>query len=148
MRHAAAVLCKFVPVMCSYWSLSLPCASRLLWGMAGQSNALAVAQGLGFSGEVLREARAIAADMRAVTDTQPRNETLAVSLEEQLHESQARLLFVITAQLTCRSDLRLVCRHAGNDCCEQTCADCDGARSWRQAPRHTICRLEIGWPCM
>jgi len=59
--------------------------------LAGQSNALAVAQGLGFSGEVLREARAIAADMRAVTDTQPRNETLAVSLEEQLHESQARL---------------------------------------------------------
>ena len=58
--------------------------------MAGQSNALAVAQGLGFSGEVLREARAIAADMRAVTDTQPRNETLAESLEEQLHESQAR----------------------------------------------------------
>ena len=64
---------------------------RLLWGVAGQSNALAVAQGLGFNREVLREARAIAANMRAVTDSQPRNETLAASLEEQLHESQARL---------------------------------------------------------
>ena len=66
-------------------------ASRLLWGVAGQSNALAVAQGLGFSPDVLREARVIAENMRAVTDLQPRNETLAASLEEQLRESQARI---------------------------------------------------------
>ena len=32
---------------------------RLLWGAAGESNALAVAQGLGFSAAVVEEARQV-----------------------------------------------------------------------------------------
>ncbi len=33
------------------------CACRLLWGQAGQSNALAIAEGLGFSRQVVDAAR-------------------------------------------------------------------------------------------
>ena len=97
-----------VRVLCQ----GLGCASnRLLWGMAGQSNALAVADGLGFSRDVLREARAVAADMRAVTDSRPRNETLAVSLEEQLRDSQARLPACTPYLLGCKDFVRakLIC---------------------------------------
>jgi len=63
---------------------------RLLWGTAGASNALAVAEGLGFSPAVIKEARAVAANARMITDTKLRNETLVTSLDEQLIESKAR----------------------------------------------------------
>jgi len=34
-------------------------ARRLLWGQAGQSNALAIAEGLGFSRQVVADARKV-----------------------------------------------------------------------------------------
>lgn len=69
----------------------MPC--RLLWGTAGASNALAVAEGLGFSPSVIKEAREVAANTRMITDTTLRNETLVSSLHEQVGESKASMHF-------------------------------------------------------
>ncbi len=61
---------------------------RLLWGTAGASNALAVAEGLGFDPAVISEARRVAEHTRMITDTSLRNRLLADSLDEQLAESR------------------------------------------------------------
>jgi DNA mismatch repair protein MutS2 len=56
---------EFVNASVEFDLASLRPTYRLLWGRAGESNALAVAEGLGFGAPVVAEARRVAAELRA-----------------------------------------------------------------------------------
>lgn len=61
---------------------------RLLWGAAGESNALSIAAGLGFSAAVVEEARQVAATLRSQQASPDHGAALQQSLEVQVAEAR------------------------------------------------------------
>lgn len=85
LKELAASQPGFINASVEFDLATLRPTYRLLWGRAGESNALAVADGLGFSAAVVQEARQVAADLQAgKVGGVPRSATLQQSLEQQL----------------------------------------------------------------
>ncbi|KAK9844214.1 hypothetical protein WJX81_008230 [Elliptochloris bilobata] len=62
---------------------------RLMWGAAGASNALAVAEGLGFDASILADARRATAEAAAAPDARARASALQASLSSEVGAARA-----------------------------------------------------------
>eukprot|EP00887_Chlorella_sp_A99_P006230 scaffold3.g6230.t1 len=78
---------------------------RLLWGQAGESNALSVAEGLGFSAGMVREARVVAAALRQQQAAPDRGAALRQSLQEQVGDAQAAAARAARARAAAEAEL-------------------------------------------
>ena len=78
---------------------------RLLCGTAGESNALSVAEGLGFNRAVVQEAREVAARLRQQQALPDRGRQLKESLQEQVGEAKAAAAGAAAARASAEGSL-------------------------------------------
>lgn len=84
LKEVAATHPGFINASVEFDIKTLKPTYRLMWGLAGESNALAVAQGLGFDARVVDDARAVAARLQSgVKDAADKVMQLTQSLEQQ-----------------------------------------------------------------
>ncbi|GAB4822194.1 hypothetical protein N2152v2_009240 [Parachlorella kessleri] len=88
LKELASTTPGFVNASVEFDVATLKPTYRLQWGVAGESNALAVAEGLGFSATVVAQARQVAARLRTAQNAPQRSELLQRSLEVQLEEAR------------------------------------------------------------
>lgn len=69
---------------------------RLLWGQAGASNALAIAEGLGFDSRVVAAARQMLAGAAAAPDQEQQAASLMASLRDQLAQAQRQVSHLLS----------------------------------------------------
>jgi DNA mismatch repair protein MutS2 len=92
LKTVAADDPRYVNVSMEFDVATLSPTYRLMWGSAGASNALDIAQALGFDGAVLKDARSVARALSATdADRASKMDAVAASLEQQLAEAQADL---------------------------------------------------------
>jgi hypothetical protein len=84
LQELATTAPGFVNASVEFDTATLRPTYRLLWGQAGDSNALAVARGLGFSGGVIEEASGVAARLRVAANADRRAALLQDSLQDEL----------------------------------------------------------------
>ncbi|KAG1678593.1 hypothetical protein FOA52_012600 [Chlamydomonas sp. UWO 241] len=83
---------RYVNVSMEFDVATLSPTYRLVWGSAGASNALDIAQALGFDGTVLKDARSVARALSSTdADRASKMDAVAASLEKQLAEAEADL---------------------------------------------------------
>ncbi|KAL4458289.1 hypothetical protein ABPG75_013154 [Micractinium tetrahymenae] len=89
LKELAGTAPGFVNASVEFDVASLRPTYRLLWGAAGESNALAVAQGLGFAPAVVAAAREVAQELHhSSRSAGQRSQLLQASLLEQLEEAR------------------------------------------------------------
>lgn len=86
--------------------------ARLLWGEAGQSNALAIAEGLGFSPAVVKAAREVADTMWEITSQHARGSEMAAELDDQAREAQVTHCCTLAGRQTDRQMPTRAHRHS------------------------------------
>ncbi|KAL6764861.1 hypothetical protein V8C86DRAFT_2464886 [Haematococcus lacustris] len=92
LKHAVDEDSKFTNVSMEFDVASLQPTYRLMWGTAGASNALDIAQTLGFDSAVLAEAREVArSTLASQGERSARMAATAASLMEQLEDATAEL---------------------------------------------------------
>ncbi|GFH29739.1 DNA_MISMATCH_REPAIR_2 domain-containing protein, partial [Haematococcus lacustris] len=92
LKHAVDEDSKFTNVSMEFDVASLQPTYRLMWGTAGASNALDIAQTLGFDSTVLAEAREVArSTLASQGERSARMAATAASLMEQLEDATAEL---------------------------------------------------------
>ncbi|KAK9823927.1 hypothetical protein WJX72_006408 [[Myrmecia] bisecta] len=92
---------------------------RLLWGVAGFSNALAVAEGLGFDRSVVAEARQVAQHATVLGDSSKRAAALRESLAFELQEAESQAQAAAAARAKAEAQLQALEQEAARLAAEQ-----------------------------